>query len=197
MHPRPYLSHSQLVAWESGPEVYFKKYIEGKQTGISRQIAFGKEIAEALENDEETGDFEKDLVIGQLPKYEIRDKSILMTLKVGKEETPILIKPDTIKEDYSAIREYKTGTTKWTQRMVDENDQLTFYATGVYIDKKFIPKLALDHAETEIDEAGRVSFTGNIRTFETERKMAQIINMMVRMRKAWKGIGEMCEKEII
>ncbi len=185
-----------MILWEKSPKAYREQYLEGKQMPISRAIALGKEIADALENDEDTGDIEKDIIMGMYPNYEIRDQKIEAKLIVGKEVVPILIKPDTIKLDYSAIREYKTGREPWTQVKVDKCDQLTFYATGAYILTKQIPELHLDWAETEFDEAGRPTFTGKFQSFKTVRRMSHILSMMVRMRKAWKEIGEMCENEL-
>ena len=163
---------------------------------ISRAIALGKEIADALENENDTGDFGKDLVVSQLPKYELMDVAIETKLVIGKEIVPILIKPDTIKKDYSAFREYKTGREAWTQDKVDKWDQITFYTTGIYILTKKIPKIHLDWAETKPNEMGHPELTGEIKSFETIRRMSHILSMMARMRKAWREIGEMCENEI-
>lgn len=185
-----------MSLWEKSPKQYREIYIEGKKIPISRAIALGKEIADALENDLETGNFEKDLVISQLPKYDLMDKPIETKLVIGKEMVPILIKPDTIKADYSALREYKTGSETWSQMKVDKWDQLTFYATGIYIITKKIPTIHLDWAPTEKDENGKPELTGEIHSFETIRRMSHILSMMARMRKAWKEIGEMCENEI-
>ena len=196
MHPRTHLSWTQLNLWEKSPKQYREVYIEGKKIPISRAIALGKEIADALEKDEDIGEFEKDVVISRLLKYEMRDRSVEMKLKVGKEEVPILIKPDSMKADYSAFREYKTGSEIWTQAKVDKWDQLTFYATGIFIITKKIPAIHLDWAETKINEEGKPELTGEIYSFPTIRRMSHILSMMARMRKVWKEIGEMCENEI-
>jgi hypothetical protein len=119
-----------MTLWEKSPQMFKEVYLEGRKTGTNRGQALGKEIAEALETGIETGDIIKDLTIAQIPSYEIRDKEIRMTLGKGKDIVPILIKPDSCKEDYSAFLEIKTGLEgNWNQAKVNKDDQITFYAT--------------------------------------------------------------------
>lgn len=194
--------------WEQNPQTYLDTYFAGKRMGTNRSMALGKEIADAMENETDTGDFTKDFVLAQLKAYEIRDKEILCPMKLEtKEVLQILIKPDTIKEDYSALVEYKTGredgasSTKWTQKKVDEDEQLTFYATGVYILTKKIPEIELQWAPTRYitgeDGIERPELTGEVRTFKTVRSISHVLRMIVRMKKAWREIGEACEAELL
>lgn len=203
MTPRPYLSRYQLVLWEKSRDRYMAEYFGDAKRFANRGMVLGEEIAKHMETGEETGDFAKDLVIAQMPKYEIRDQSQTVMLKVGKEVVPILIKPDSMKADWSVVAEAKTGaqTSPWTQRKVDEDDQLTFYATGVFIKTKKIPALELYYAPTQlvIGESGleRPELTGEVRVFKSQRHMSEILNMMMRMRKAWKEINEACDAALI
>src|SRR3990167_3799267 len=132
MHPRPHLSYSQLMLWEKNPELFKEKYLEGRVLGTNRGQSLGKEIAEALENDTETGDIVKDLVLAQIPSYELRDKEIRMMLlglvtsrgRKTDEDVPLLIKPDSCKADHSAFLEVKTGLQgTWNQGKVNKDDQ--------------------------------------------------------------------------
>jgi len=163
----------------------------------------GKELADCLENGTETGIPEKDIVIFQIPQYEIHDKSIELTVKSGKGDIPILIKPDSTRSDYRAFYEYKQGDIKypWTQKKVDNDDQMTFYSTGLYEITGYMPESELIWAVTEkrIDPDGieRPHYTGEIRRFKTKRTLSQILKMKVRMSKAWKEIGKMMEEEIL
>lgn len=186
------------MLWEKSPQLYKESYLEGKKFGTNRGQALGKEIAEALETGVETGDVVKDLTIAQIPSYEIRDKEIRMTLGKGKDEVPLLIKPDSCKADYSAFLEIKTGLEgNWSQSKVNKDDQITFYTTGFYVLTKKIPAAELIHAPTKQDEIGRPSLVGEIKRYPTTRTLLDIMKMQVRMKKAWREIGMMVESEII
>lgn len=101
-------------------------------------------------------------------------------------------------EPYTRFFEYKTSVRKWTQKMVDESGQITFYATAIWLAKGFIPKdIELVNIETAYEDDGRLTVTGNMFRFPTHRSMADVIKMTKRMRDAWKGICELCEKELI
>lgn len=209
MHPRPYLSYSQLKLLETSPEAYRRQYFEGVRMGTNRGMALGKEIAEALEHDVDTGDIEKDLVIAQMPKYEIRDQELLTSIEMGRVKIPILIKPDSLRADMRAFLEYKTGLEPWTQVKVDEDDQMLFYFTGLHLyhaHTKFAVTMAeiegeLVWAETEkqVGEDGieRPHLTGKIKRFRTSRTYRDVLIMQARMVKAWDLIGKMMEEEIV
>jgi len=224
MTPKPYLSHSsQNLLGDFSPkciERWIEQYIYNKKFGINRGMAFGKKMATALENDEDTDDIELNAVMVTIPKFEVRDKILqdpngveveyynretneieivkLPYIKNGNEKIPILCKPDTNKIDLSAFKEYKTAQKRWTKRQVDENDQITFYATGMYLISKKIPNdIELDEIETMTNEFGQVVATGNVYRHHTTRSMSQILNMMVRMKKSWSIINKICEEELI
>ncbi|MES2216659.1 MAG: hypothetical protein V4481_05195 [Patescibacteria group bacterium] len=211
-HPRNYISYSQLVCWERTPELYKRKYFHGEQQRTNRGQALGKQFAEAIEHDKESGDLVMDIVIAQFPKFEIRDKEILANMSVGKGRDRkfihILIKPDTTQKDYKAFKEYKTGdvSTPWTQKRVDEDDQMTFYFTGLYLKIKelggtSIPTGELVWAPTEkvVGEDGveRPQLTGDIKWFPTTRDIADILRMQARISTAWREIGQAMESEIL
>ena|SRR3990167_8696393 len=199
MHPEPYLNHTQLKTWETSKDSYYKIFVEGKKLGINRGMALGREVADALELDEETGDPLKDLVIAGIPKFEIRDEFMYMTLKDNGVEIPLRIRPDSCKKDLSGFKEYKTGPKgSWHQAKVDKDSQITYYATGLYIISGKIPEdIELVHAVTEKDDDGRLHLTGEIIRYRTKRTLLDIMKMKVRIKKAWKEIGAMVELDII
>jgi len=198
--PRDYLSWSSMDLFERSKEKWAQVYIYGEKLGTNRGQAFGRTMAESFENDELTGDINLDIVMAKVPRYEIRDQSITAELKDGKKTIVILIKPDTVKKDYSAFQEDKTGPVgAWTQKKVDESGQITFYATGLYLASGKIPAdIKLNHFETEKvwNETGgfRIKSNGEVRTFDTKRSMAQVLKMMVRMKRAQEGIEKLCEE---
>lgn len=196
--PRPYLSFSQMTLFEMSPEKYIQKYIYEEKERISRNIALGKQLADGLENGELSGDPLLDLVMAKMPKFELMDKPFETELKNGKEVIKILAKPDTMKPDMTAFKEYKTSTRAWTQKMADESGQITFYTTAIWLKTGRIPSdIELVCATTEYDENGALRPTGTIIRLRTIRHMSDIIKMTLRMRKAWEGIKKLCEKELL
>ena len=188
--PRPYLSWSSMHLLETSEEAWLQHYVYGKKIPINKGMAFGSIMAENLETDGSSGDAMLDIVMVKLPKLELRDVSFEVALKNGKDSVPLIIKPDSASEDYSAFYEYKTGKKRWTKSAVDTFGQLTFYATGMYLKTGRVPKdIRLIHVMTE-DHFGDIRATGEIFEHRTERTMLDILSMMIRMKRAWKRIGE-------
>lgn len=190
--------------WERDPSGYARKYFHGEKSRTNRGQALGKRVADSLETGEETGDAVIDVVIAQMPKYEIRDKEVLVDTKIlGVGFPPMLLKMDSLKHDLTAFYEYKTygETSVWTQNRVDKDDQMTFYFTGIYIKTGKIPKGELIAAPTEKrtdpDGMERPYLTGEIKRFPTTRTLSDIIRMQARISKAWKEIGDAMTAEVL
>ena len=197
IRPRRYLSWSQMNLWEVSPETYKRLYLYGERIPINRGMAYGSKMADALENDEETGDIALDFAMNNLPKAGMSEKEIDWKV-MG---VPIFGKIDHAKKDFSLIDEYKTGVEKsWNQNKANqsaEKGQLCFYGTSIYFKTKKIPKARLSFVPTVKNDLGQVEATGEVITFNVEIKLKNVLEMAVRMKKAWKEIGEMCEKELI
>jgi hypothetical protein len=200
--PRPYLSWSSMDLFERSVEQWKQVYLYGQKMRVNRGMAFGKQMAEGLEHGEATGDAVLDLLMERLPKFEIMDQAVTCELKNGKKPIPILIKPDTMKTDMTAFKEYKTGQEKWSKKRVDESGQITFYATGLFLKSGKIPTdIELVHVMTAKMGDGsldaKLGATGDIYRHPTQRNMGQILNMMVRMKKAWEGIQKVTAEELL
>ena len=196
--PRPYLSYSQLVLFEKSKEAYAEKYLFGGKERITRNMAYGSAMAEGLEHDESTGDPYLDAMMVQLPKYELMDKPLMAELKDGKTSIPLLAKPDSAKADYTAFYEYKTSVRPWTQRMADKSDQITFYSAVILLKTALLPiDIELVDVCLVYDTNSRLMPTGEIVRLPTKRTMVDILKMYTRIRKAWKGIKELCENQLI
>lgn len=204
MTPREYLSYSQKSLWKRSPREYKEKYLYDGAQFETKEMAFGKKMSIALEEDEASGDQLLDIVIPQIPKFEKMEFPLSAELKIEKDVVPLYAQIDTCKLDLTAFKEYKTGkdggkTGKcgWNQRKVDEDAQITFYATMMYILTKKIPQdMELVWVITEDGPEG-IQCTGEIRRFHTKRSMGQIINEMADMRKVWREIQAMCESELL
>lgn len=199
MTPKDYLSYSQMRLWQTSPKAYVEKYVYGKANFTNRAMAFGKSVSTALEEGDMTGDMGLDILLLDLPRFENMEYPLKSILKQGKEEVPLYSQLDSAKTDLTGFKEYKTGVTNWTQRKVDEDPQITFYATSIYIKTGKIPTdMELVHIVTEQDhETLKISATGAMHRFPTKRTTLQVLKCMVEIRKVWKEISEMYEKEIV
>lgn len=188
--------------FESNIENWKRVYLHGEQMRVNRGMAFGRKMAEGLENEEATGDPILDLLMERLPKFELMDKPVMAILKNGKYSVPLLAKPDSMKADMTAFIEYKTGQEPWSRKQVDESGQVTFYATVLFILSGKIPHdIELVHVQTAKQGEGgvdaRIAATGEIHRHPTKRSMGQILNMMVRMKRAWQGIQQVTAEEML
>lgn len=220
MNPRQYLSWSSMDLFERSPKKWAEVYLYNVPKFSNKGQAFGKKMADGLESGEMTGDPVLDMVMESLPKFKIMDKIFeykngleveYFDLKEGKPvkvklpvvkrkagDIPILIRPDTFKPDGSAFKEYKTGQAPWSKKDVDELGQITFYATGFWLATRKIPKdIELVHVWTEAGVDGKIRATGEIKSHPTERTMVDILNMMVRMSRAWTGQIKLTEDELL
>ena len=218
IRPRPYLSFSQMTKFEMSPEKFTEEYLYGQRQRISRNMAYGSQLADGLMLEEANGDPLLDLMASRLPKFELKDlpivdpKGIEVLFKRNNEEfhinvptlenkgddIPLLAVPDTSKIDYTAFKEYKSSVRKWTQKMADDSGQITFYATAIWLTTGKIPDdIELVNIETAYQDDGSMTVTGNMYRFPTKRTMADVIRMTRRMRESWAGIKELCEKELL
>lgn len=198
MTPRPYLSFSQMTLFEMNPRKYVDQYIYKNKQRISRNMAYGTVMADALENDELSGDPALDLMMMKIPKFELRDKAFEVDLPEGKKTIRILCKPDTMKADMTAFKEYKSSTRAWTQKMADNSGQITFYATGMWLKTYKIPQdIELVCVVVKYNEDGSLTPTGELVRYRTHRTLVDIIKMTSRMKRAWSGINKLCESELL
>lgn len=196
--PRPYISYSQMALFEMSPEKYANQYIYGLKQRVSRNMAYGSALAQGLEDEEANGDPLLDLMAARLPKFELMDKPLEAELPDGSHTIRLLAKMDTSKSDYTAFKEYKTSTRKWTQKMADKSDQITFYATTIWLATGRIPKdIELINIQVAYTPDGQLSPTGDMWRFKTTRSMVDLIKMCQRIRRVWHLIQGLCDVELI
>lgn len=188
--------------FEQSPEKWKRLYFYEEKNRISRGMAFGRQMAEGLEHGEATGDPVLDLLMAKLPKFEIMDKEFDAELKDGKRKIIIRAKPDTMKADMSAFKEYKTGQSLWTRKQVDDSGQITFYATAMFLKTGKIPQdIELVHVETKKNDPesldAEIGATGAMYRHPTSRNTIEILKMMARMKNAWRGIEKITADEFL
>ena len=161
--PRPYLSWSQIQLFERSPELYVRKYISGEDEPESEAMRLGKNLAQALEIQEKTGDQALDNLLTVFPVYPQREFKIEAHLE-GM-EVPLYGILDGFDEKQLRIGEYKSGRF-WDQKMVDESGQLKMYALMVWLKYQKMPSEVMLHwAKTEYNETDGLVFTGEIYNF--------------------------------
>lgn len=182
--PRKYLSYSSLSLWQKDKGAFRRKYYENIDLLVTREMLFGKEIAERLEAG--------DSALARIPRYKKAEAEI--TVEV--DGIPIMGYIDSFSPSHRAFIEYKTGYREWNQHMVEKHDQLPFYS--FLIEQKFgrvAPRCRLIWLETrfkpsfvEFDghqlagDSGELELTGRVETFyrtiepwEHERIHAMIV----------------------
>jgi len=181
MRLKDYISFSQYDAFNKGKyEEYYLLGVELK----NKYLDFGKDVHE-----------NKIESLG-IPKPEIKEKE----LKIEFNGIPILAYIDGLSiKDEVVIDEYKTSVNPWTQKKVDEHEQLDFYAIAVSQELK-IPiesiKIRLWWIETYIDTDGNLKLSGRVEKFETKRTNLNVLKIYPKIKKAWIGIEKIVDNYI-
>lgn len=186
--PRGYLSWSQLSLWEKDPNLYYQIYVDGMDMVRTAYLQLGKRLDEAIQRGkDEFDDPMINYLVTMLPRYPKMQHRIDITF----EGIPLVGVLDGFYPRKLIVGEHKSGK-KWTQSLADKSGQLDFYALLVWKKYGKLPKeIFLHWAKTDINEDGELYFTGDTKTFVTERKMKDIILIGGRIHKAYKEIEEM------
>lgn len=191
--PADCLSYSQVSMWLSSPKRYKKIFFDNDESArfTNSGMAYGSIVADALENDEETGDLLTDMAISLIPKYDMRDIEMEGWLKTTSGWVKIVSHPDMRDSKTQSLREIKTGRVKWTQKKADNWFQLKFYAMLVYLVHGVVPpKCFLDWVETFVDTDGEVKPTGHVETFEVKIGLEEILETMATTARVAKEIED-------
>lgn len=189
--PKDYISYSQIQLWKHDKKRYIELYFNNRnELRLSNSgMEYGKIIADALENEKETGDLLSDSAILLLPKYDIRDKEIKVEMKTKNGSFYIIGRPDTLNSITKEFREYKTGKVKWTQNKAQKHPQMIFYAMLIYLKYKILLSEAyLDWIETEDGPNKEIKPTGHVESFKVNFTLKDILNCMAETNKIAKEI---------
>lgn len=195
--PKPYISYSQYRTAKLSIGSYAKKYFEGGDKGFeTKELRFGKEFAEARETGDQWGLSEEEKAAHNMPCFPFKEFELRSELELGEDKIELFSKLDSCKEDLSAFTDDKTGKAEWTQQLVDENEQLLFYALSIYLKTGKIPEYAmLCWAETEDGEDKKsVHFTGKTEVFRKDFTMSEIRQFKDDLIKVIMKISEEYEK---
>lgn len=196
--PRGYLSWTQVDMWRKSPERYIKNYMLGEDKKLNNSgLSFGSVASAALETGEYADDVLLDAVVALLPHYKLREHEIRVTFKTKYGAVELLGLLDTFDTPIPRFREYKTGRIAWTQAKANKHKQLLHYATLIYLKHGILPpEVWLDWAETEEDEDGTVSFTGNIRHFQVKISRLDVLEYMALVGKVAREIDAEYRKQL-
>jgi hypothetical protein len=195
LNPRGYLSWSQIDLWNRDPEKYVRQYMFGGEGDNNARMAFGSKTALAIENGGNSGDELIDMLASLIPKYEKHEFELVAEFKTEAGVIKILGKLDTFSPKTLAFREYKTGTTKWTQARAQGHKQMLHYAALIWLKYKKIPKAHLDWAQTVMAE-GAVSLTGELKSFEVAITLADILEYLALVSRVAREIDRRYRQEI-
>src|SRR3990167_2427576 len=184
--PREYLSWSQMNLFERNPELYREVYIEGREIYSTPALETGKNLATALENGGSD-----DAMIEHLRRFLPSYQKVEYEIKAKLGEINLLGKLDGFNPRKKIIGEIKTGK-KFTQKMVDTNGQLTFYALLVWLKYKTLPEIYLHWCKSNNGE-----LTGEIKTFKTQRSQLDLMKFIPRIKKCWEGIQQLCSEKSV
>lgn len=168
--------------------MYYQVYWENLDQFRTKYLELGKRMATGLENgfDEERDPLFEMLIVF-MPHYPKREYEMNTVF----EGIPLKGKLDGWNEATMTIGEYKTGK-HWTQAMANTTGQLTFYALMVWLIYHKLPEhIFLHWARTDEDMEGNLKLTGEMQTFETARKLKDLILFSKRIKTAWAAICEM------
>lgn len=169
---REYFSYSQLSTWESSKKEFWKRYGLGIVPPPTKYQQFGSKFMQDLE-------FDRNIPLN-IPIEGLIEHKIFTSLNAGTTGITLLAILDSVSSDLSRIIEYKTGKVAWTQDMVDNNTQLLFYSTVVYLSKGIVPTCRLVWVETEDGQNGEIRYTGNVTTFDMRPIAPKDIKAMIR-----------------
>lgn len=196
LSPRGYLSWTQINLWQRSPDLYVERYIYGDKEEKNVRMDFGSKTALALENGEETDDEILNALVNLLPKYPKPEHEIRTPFKTNDGTVDLLGKIDSFDPATLRFREYKTGTTIWTPGKAQKHRQLDHYAALIWLEhKKLPPTIHLDWAQTEIWN-DRVVLTGQVRTFEVKKTLADVLKYLAETAKVAREIDAVYRAEM-
>lgn len=198
--PKGYISWSSLDLLERDEDKWIDKYCNPDyEERTTIEMEFGKRFAEIMEGQDSDDDIVS-LVKLSVPIYAEQEKEITAMLNAMGRSVKLLGKPDSIAPNWD-FYEYKTGKTKWNQKMADKHGQLMFYKAIVYLNQHIIPNSTLVWIPTEDswdEEDGRqIVFTGQLPiSFVVVHNYADILKMMQRIMKGALRMEELYQQYI-
>lgn len=185
--PLPYISHSQFYLFERDPMAYYEQYFIARVDNATPKMIFGKIFQEAWSDKkynykEElrkagfTSDKERIIRTAlshpetfKLPKNKTEKKFSIRHPKI--KDYDLLSILDGMEKDKHVITENKMGVW-WTEKMVQESTQITWYMMCYYIKYGKKPKVRLQSFNSN---------NGRPRIFPAKRTQKDFDNLIDRI----------------
>ena len=195
MLPEGYLNWSMYSLFRSSPEAWYKRYILKEEGFKNKYMEFGGKMALLREGKEKTEDEIIRSVLIFLPQYPNREYELTAPIKIAKKPVILLGTVDGVDFRRHIVADDKTGLKgNWTQKIVDNAKQLTWYSMIYLLMKGRLPNLELNWIETEVVNS-KVVATGNIKTFTTTRTLKDIVLLRSDVNKVWIEMQKMCDNK--
>lgn len=184
------LSWSAISSFEYNPEQWYKKYVLGERDEETKEMIFGKVLANKLE----CGTCDIPELVKKLPFKKEHPFKVMFS------GIPLIGYADDFDDKtFKELNEVKTGKKPWDQKRVDEHGQLTMYCLMNYITNKIKPEdvvCRLHWLPTKENGDFSISFVEPIvvHSFETKRTMLDIANFGIKIKRIVKEMEEYAEK---
>lgn len=171
--PRGYLSYSAYTTWKTNKDAYRKRYYEGGKPFETPETRFGKQMAEAMENDH--------IDFRHVPHFSVTELPIEVEIEgvkvYGKLDS---FDPDTLQFlDHKTGHADKNGNPPWDRVKVAKHGQLPWYS--MMIKEKYgnvhdtcllvwleteVKKPYIEYKGHKLGLNKEINLTGRIETFE-------------------------------
>jgi len=176
------LSWSAISSFQFSKDQWYKKYILKQEQPESKEMAFGKKVADS---------FQTKNPLAPVILYPVVEQKLSVVFNY----IPLTGYIDTYEPATHNFREFKTGKKAWDQKRANEHGQLAFYALCLYIIHKIPPKkytIHLDWLPTQENGDFSISFVEPLRiqSFQVKLTMADILNFGTTINKTVKAMEE-------
>lgn len=186
---RPYFSYSQFSCFKFSPKKFIDQYYYGKRDDNNCYLKLGKELGEALRFRKVKRNEVLEKIKKQIPPAPIYEKE----LKVEFNNIPLLAYLDGFDDDNYILYEYKSGKKSSEKSW---REQMLFYCLILFLLNKRIPnKIELYWAETKLSEDDQLYLTGNVRKYNMNIAILDIIRFGNELNKVYKQIQELVQNE--
>lgn len=183
------VSWSFISAFEWNKQQWYDKYVLGKTSEKTPELAFGSYVDTRIQEDP-----------NYLP-HVIRYDNLQHVMQKKFDGIPLIGITDAFQREPAIIRDYKTGRKKWDQKRADETGQLSMYCLLLWLTEKVRPEdvdlwidwLPTHYVDKEIAfiEPDHEDLIPD--SFQTARTMSQVLTFGQRIKDVYAAAIEYCE----
>ena len=176
------LSWSSISSFRYSKEQWYAKYVLKQEEPASKAMLFGNVVGERIASDPS--------YLPQVPRGEIFEYALRSRLK----DIPLVGYIDSYSPHHT-LHEYKTGMPPWTQKRVDDHQQIDMYLLGLYLIDGVKPKdvsVTLHWLPTQENGDFSISLKDEkvVHSFATQRSFMDIVNFMDTIQKTYEEMQQ-------